>query len=153
LKRIELDDEAVIALVRINNEGCSRGVDTVPIPAQIAHSANPAQRKINEILKTKGKEKRQAYSIPALGTIYNIDYKAHTHFYWILMKAISLKQLAACGNWLTRGTNISGTAVPLQRVDTPQTDVRSSPCPLSLWIKTDATPEWKAAFCRLYSTA
>ena len=45
-----------------------RGADTGLKPAQAAHSANPAQRKINEILKTKGKENPQTCSIPAPGT-------------------------------------------------------------------------------------
>jgi hypothetical protein len=58
-----------------------RGADTGLKPAQTAHSANPAQRKINEILKTKGKEKSQACSIPAPGTIYIIDYKVHNRIF------------------------------------------------------------------------
>jgi hypothetical protein len=52
-----------------------RGANTGLKSAQTAHSTNPAQRKINEILKGKGKQKLQTYSIPAPGTTYIIDYK------------------------------------------------------------------------------
>lgn len=45
-----------------------RGADTGLKPAQAAHPANPAQREINEIVKTKRKEKPQTCSIPAPGT-------------------------------------------------------------------------------------
>jgi hypothetical protein len=45
------------------------GADTGLKPAQTAHSAKPAQCKINEMLQTKGKEKPQTCSIPAPGTI------------------------------------------------------------------------------------
>jgi hypothetical protein len=45
-----------------------RGADTGLKPAQTAHSANPAQRKINEIVKTKGAGKLKTCSIPAPGT-------------------------------------------------------------------------------------
>jgi hypothetical protein len=52
-----------------------RGADTGLKPAQAAHSANPAQRKINEILKTKKTASTKTCSIPAPGTTYIIDYK------------------------------------------------------------------------------
>jgi hypothetical protein len=72
-KRLELGDGELIGLVRNEIIVSCRGADTGPIPAQIAHSANPAQRKINEILKIQGKEKLQTCSIPAPGTTYIID--------------------------------------------------------------------------------
>ena len=66
-----------------------RGADTGLKPAQTAHPANPAQRKINEIVKTKGKEKSQTCSIPAPGTTYIIDYKSHTSILLDFSKGLS----------------------------------------------------------------
>jgi hypothetical protein len=62
---------------RLSTHGAQLGgANTGLKPAQTARPANPAQRKINEIVQTKGKEKLQTCSIPAPGTTYIIDYNA-----------------------------------------------------------------------------
>jgi hypothetical protein len=49
--------DVLIGLEQVERIVSCGGADTGSIPAQIAHSANPAQRKINEILTAQGKEK------------------------------------------------------------------------------------------------
>jgi hypothetical protein len=77
-----------------------RGADTGLKPAQAAHSANPAQRKINDIMKTEGIEKPQTCSIPAPGTTIFILKSAR--------RAARRRTRARCIHWWTGAGSAGG---------------------------------------------